>query len=85
MSDQPKTVEPVPVQLTRMEGVLNLVAFQVGDLGARMERVERRVGDVELAQATALGSSGFLRAWLPTIIAALGVLGALGLGITFGG
>jgi hypothetical protein len=85
MSDQPKGVEPVPVQLTRMEGVLNLVAYQVGDLGARMERVEQRVSSVELAQATNSGASASWKAWLPTVIAALAVLAALGFGINFGG
>jgi hypothetical protein len=85
MSDQPQMAEPVNVQLTRMEGTINLIAYQVGDLGNRMERVERRVKDVELHQAEGAGSSGFVRAWAPTIIAALGVLAALGLGITFGG
>jgi len=85
MTDQPQAIEPVPVQLTRMEGVLNLVHYQVGDLGARMKHVEQRVTSVELVQATTSGSSGFLKAWLPTIIAAIGVLAALGFGIQFGG
>jgi hypothetical protein len=85
MTDQPQTTEPVPVQLTRMEGTINLIAYQVGDLGSRMERVERRVKDVELAQAGSAGSNNFLKAWLPTIIAAIGVLAALGFGVKFGG
>ena len=84
MTDQPQITEPVNVQLTRMEGTINLIAYQVSDLGTRMERVERRVGEVELTQAQVSGGSGFLRAWLPTIIAAIGVLAALGFGLKLG-
>jgi hypothetical protein len=85
MTDQPQTTEPVPVQLTRMEGTINLIAYQVGDLGTRMDRVERRVSSVELVQERVAGSSTFLKAWLPTIVATIGVLAALGFGIKFGG
>ena len=35
------------VQLTRMEGVLNLVAERTTNLAVRMEKVEVRTGDLE--------------------------------------
>lgn len=77
--------EPVPVQLTRMEGTINLIAYQVGDLASRMDRIERRVNDVEIHQATGDGASGSFLRWVPVIIAGIGVLAALGLGFRFGG
>ena len=92
MSEQPKTIEPVPVQLTRIEGTVNLIAYQMAEVKAEVSGVKTdiaalsgRVNAIELAQAAASGSTGFLRAWLPTIIAAVGVLAALGFGIKFGG
>jgi hypothetical protein len=92
MSDQPQTVEPVPVQLTRIEGTVNLIAYQMGEVKAEVTEVKtsmsalgRRVTAIELAQAQASGSSSFLKSWLPTIIAALGVMAAFGFGIKFGG
>jgi hypothetical protein len=32
--------EPVPVQLTRMEGILNLIAFRTDQVVARVDRLE---------------------------------------------
>lgn len=92
MPDQPQTVEPVPVQLTRIEGTVNLIAYQMGEVKAEVTEVKtsmsalgRRVTAIELAQAAASGSSSFLKSWLPTIIAALGVMAAFGFGIKFSG
>jgi hypothetical protein len=44
-----------------MEGVLNLVAYQVTGLDKRMEHIEKRVAAVEMAQARS-GDSGSLAA-----------------------
>ena len=92
MSEQPKTVEPVPVQLTRIEGTVNLIAYQMAEVkedikGVKVDVVSlgQRVSAIEVAQAAAGGSSAFLKSWLPTIIAAIGVATALGFGIKFGG
>lgn len=92
MTDQPAITEPVPVQLTRIEGTINLIAYQmaevksdVADVKADLAGVKSRVTVVETAQASAAGAAGFLRAWLPTIVAAIGVAAALGFGIKFGG
>ena len=48
MSDQPqpnliRTEEPTPVQLTRMEGVLNLVLERVVNVNARVDKHEREI------------------------------------------
>jgi ABC-type enterobactin transport system permease subunit len=90
-SDQPKAIEPVPVQLTRIEGTVNLIAYQFGEVKEDIKQMRgevsaltSRVQAVELAQAASSGASSSWRLWLPTIIAAIGVLGALGLGGTFG-
>lgn len=67
------SAEPIPVQLTRMEGVLNLVAFQVADHGKRLDRAEnnidslnlvtQRLGDdAKASQATALSLASALKA-----------------------
>lgn len=92
MSDQPNTVEPVPVQLTRIEGTVNLIAYQMTEVKADITGVktsvsalDSRVHAIEMAQAALSGSSSFLKSWLPTIIAAVGVATALGFGIKFGG
>lgn len=67
MTDQPKAIEPMPVQLTRIEGTVNLIAYQVGDLAARMGHLEGRVGAVELAQAANTGASVSWKSWLPIV------------------
>lgn len=85
MSEQPKTVEPVPVQLTRIEGTVNLIAYQMAEVKNEVSSLSKRVTAIELAQAVSSGSSGFLKSWLPTIIAGIGVLVALGFGVKFGG
>ena len=89
--DQPKAIEPVPVQLTRIEGTVNLIAYQFGEVKEDIKQMRgevsaltSRVQAVELAQATQAGASNSWRMWLPTIIAAIGVLAALGIGVTFG-
>lgn len=91
MPDQPNTVEPVPVQLTRIEGTVNLIAYQMTEVKAEVSGVKgdvahlaTRVASIELAQATANGSAGFVKAWLPVAIALMGVAIALGFGIKFG-
>lgn len=73
----PNTAEPVPVQLTRIEGVINLIAYQQGemrddvrDLGQRVDGLTVRVQAVETQQAHAGGASASWRTWLP-ILAAL--------------
>ncbi|MDO8308554.1 MAG: hypothetical protein Q7V58_09415 [Actinomycetota bacterium] len=66
------SAEPIPVQLTRMEGVLNLVAFQVADHGKRLDRAEtnidalnlvtQRLGDdAQASRATALSLAKALK------------------------
>lgn len=90
--NEPPRVEPVPVQLTRMEGTINLIAYQFSEVQGDVKEIRAdiagltgRVGAIEVAQASSSGSSTFLKAWLPTIIAAIGVATALGFGIQFGG
>ena len=41
--------ESVSVQLTRMEGVLNLVGYKVTDLVIRVDRHERDLGELKLS------------------------------------
>lgn len=84
-------MEPVPVQLTRMEGTLNLVAYQILEVkkdieGVRVdhESTKIRLSLVETSQAAAAGAFTSWRSWLPVIISGLGVVAALGLGVTFG-
>lgn len=38
-----RTEEPTPVQLTRMEGVLNLVAERIANVSGRLEKTDARV------------------------------------------
>lgn len=40
--------DTVPVQLTRMEGVLTLINFQLGEIGRRVGDHETRLGGLEL-------------------------------------
>lgn len=81
MSDQPNIIEPMPVQLTRMEGSINLIVERVGNLQGQLTKVETqveslgtRVSAVELAQATSSGSSQSWKTWLP-ILAAFAAVG----------
>ena len=84
MTDQPQTTEPVPVQLTRIEGTVNLIAYQMAEVKSEVANLSVRVSTIELAQASANGSSGFMKSWLPTLVAALGVAAALGFGVKWG-
>lgn len=70
----PNTAEPVPVQLTRIEGVINLIAYQQGemrddvkDLRLDLTKVTTRVVDLEHRLASASGAAASWRSWLPTI------------------
>src|SRR5690349_11732118 len=83
--NEPSQMEPVPVQLTRIEGTVNLIAYQIGEVRDEVKDLGKRVTAVENWQAATSGSQSFLKAWLPTIIAAVGVLAALGFGVKFGG
>ena len=58
MPDQPNSLEPVPVQLTRIEGTVNLIAYQMAEVkddikGVKVDLVSLtgRVSAVEMAQA----------------------------------
>lgn len=70
MSEQPNTIEPVPVQLTRIEGTINLIAYQMTEVKTEVAHLGRRVTQVELTQAQSTGSSATWKTWLPMIIAA---------------
>ena len=92
MSEQPQTVEPMPVQLTRIEGTVNLIAYHMTELkgsvtalSGRVDGHQKDIADIKLAQAGTAGASQSWRTWLPTILTALGVLTALGFGIHLGG
>lgn len=85
MSNEPQAIEPVPVQLTRIEGSVNLILYQLGDLKGTVERHEVDITALKLSQAASTGSSQSWKTWLPTILTALGVLAALGFGVHLGG
>lgn len=77
MSTQPQGPEPVPVQLTRIEGTVNLIAYQmtevkadITDLRADITGVKDRLSHVELVQAQNAGASASWKTWLPILIAA---------------
>lgn len=89
MSDEPRAIEPVPVQLTRIEGVLNLVAYQMTEvkddvrhIAAEVEDVKRRVGAVEIVQAQSTGAMTSWRSWLPVVIAAASLAVAAAVALT---
>lgn len=89
--NEPSRLEPVPVQLTRMEGTINLIAYQfsevkddVKEMRADVIGLSDRIAAVELVQAQSSGALSTWKQWLPTIITALALLAALGLGVTFG-
>ena len=76
MTDQPSITEPVPVQLTRMEGTVNLIAYQIGDLtknlaahavvlekhGDRLAAVETKQSQKDYASKLFFGGVGVLAA-----------------------
>jgi hypothetical protein len=81
MSTQPQGAEPVPVQLTRIEGTVNLIAYQmsevkqdISEIRADITGLHSRVGAVELAQAKSSGAFTSWKSWLPIIIAAAALL-----------
>jgi len=84
MTDQPQTTEPVPVQLTRIEGTVNLIAYQMAEVKSQVESLSVRVTAIEHTQAAASGSQSFLKAWLPLLVAAIGVAAGLGFGVKWG-
>jgi hypothetical protein len=90
--NEPSRLEPVPVQLTRMEGTINLIAYQFSEVQGDIKEIRGdgagltgRIGAVERAQAQSSGASGTWKTWLPTILTALALLAALGFGVKFGG
>jgi hypothetical protein len=92
MSEQPQTVEPMPVQLTRIEGTVNLIAYQMTELkgsvtalGLRVDGHSKDIADIKLVQAGNAGATQSWRTWLPLIMTALGTLAAFGIGTHFGG
>ena len=91
MTDQPKAIEPVPVQLTRIEGSVNLIAErvgnvqgQLGDLRTEVTHLSGRVTAVELAQAASSGASLSWKSWLPILVALAGFGLAFVLALTGG-
>ncbi len=48
MTEMVRAEEPTAVQLTRMEGVLNVVAERVTNLGSRVDSHEREIASVKL-------------------------------------
>lgn len=44
----PRSTDPVPVILARMEGVLNLVSYKVDGVVARVDHHEKRIGELTL-------------------------------------
>lgn len=45
----PNTLEPTPVQLTRMEGILTLIMYKVDALVPRVDRHEQEIADIHLS------------------------------------
>lgn len=89
MSDQPKAIEPVPVQLTRIEGVVNLIAYQIGDLkedvktlGARVDGHDGEIGALKLAVGGQQAASASWKTWLPILASLAGLALALFIAIT---
>ncbi len=85
-------LEPVPVQLTRMEGTINLIAYQFGEMkeevqAVRTENVQQlaRIVALELRAATSSGIHAAWKTWVPILLAFAGVLAAFGVGIKVGG
>lgn len=91
MTDQPKAIEPVPVQLTRIEGSVNLIAErvgnvqgQLGDLRTEVTHLSGRVTAVELAQAASSGASMSWKTWLPFLVGFASLVLAFVLALTGG-
>lgn len=85
--NEPSRLEPVPVQLTRMEGTINLIAYQFSEVQGDIKEIRSdvagltgRVGAVELAQAQSSGASHSWQTWLP-ILAALAATGVAALAL----
>lgn len=73
----PNTAEPMPVQLTRMEGTINLIAYQfsevkddIKELRAESKGHGDAISALQLARAQSNGASVSWHTWLP-ILAAL--------------
>lgn len=50
MTDEsPNTLEPTPVQLTRMEGILTLIMYKVDALVPRVDRHEQEITDLHMS------------------------------------
>lgn len=90
MTNQPHAAEPVQVQLTRIEGTVNLIAYQMAevkaditDLRGEVAAAKERIAAVEINQAQSSGASASWKTWLPIILAALAV--ALSVVLSLGG
>lgn len=75
--NQPSQLEPVPVQLTRMEGTINLIAYQFAEVKDDVKEIRtvqgvhaKDIAELRLAQAQQTGASNSWKTWLP-ILAAL--------------
>ncbi len=84
-------LEPVPVQLTRMEGTINLIAYQMTEVKDDLKHVQQqadaiavRVTALELHHSAASGIAAAWRTWVPVVLVALGVLASFGFGIKWG-
>jgi len=85
VSEQPQAIEPVPVQLTRIEGTVNLIAYQLGDLSKKVDRHEVDITTLKLAQATSTGASTSWKTWLPILAAIAAVAVAVVIPLIAGG
>jgi hypothetical protein len=81
---QPSQAEPVPVQLTRMEGTINLIAYQfsevkddIKELRSKSEGHSVQISALELANATKSGASAAWTTWLPILAAIAAVVVAI--------
>jgi hypothetical protein len=77
MSEQPKALEPVPVQLTRIEGTVNLIAYQMAEVKGEVSELTKRITAVELVQAQSAGASNSWKTWLPFSVATLVAVAAV--------
>lgn len=73
-ADENTNVEPVPVQLTRIEGTINLIAYQMTEVKTEVSKLGDRVTKVELVQAQSGGASQSWKTWLPILITLAGLL-----------
>lgn len=74
--NQPNQAEPMPVQLTRVEGTVNLIAYQIGDLVKRVDRHEVDITALKMAQASGDGASASWWKWASIFIGVAGVIAA---------